>query len=163
MILAANPNDQMETNEPSTSTAAIVSNNQNEQSSNIPNPNSVRSSDSNQINPIQPALRPQRPAFYAGPSSSSDTVQAAPVDQVEFIPTRASTPTPNLDMLDQTSGSATSQVTLDASKLLADHDQSMVGANETIVEKMQKTDLKPKLDVIMEEPEPGNSSQIEQE
>jgi hypothetical protein len=165
--------DQATNNELNTNAAAIVSNDQNEQNSNvISDPNLVRSpesepsgSNSNQIKPIQPALRPQRPAFFAGPpsSSSSDTVQAAPIDQVEFIPTRASTPTPNLDMLDQTSGSATSQVTLDASKLLADHDQSMVGANETIVEKMQKTDLKPKLDVIMEEPEPGNSSQIEQE
>jgi hypothetical protein len=66
-------------------------------------------------------------------------------------------------MLDETSGSATSQVTLNASKLLADNDQSMVGANETIVEKMQKTALKPKLDDITEEePEPGTSgSQIE--
>jgi hypothetical protein len=62
-------------------------------------------------------------------------------------------------MLHQTSGSATSQVTLDASKLLADHDQSMVvGLNETIVKKMQKTAFQPKLDdIVEEEPEPGNS------
>jgi hypothetical protein len=62
-------------------------------------------------------------------------------------------------MLDETSGSATSQVTLNASKLLADNDQSMVvGLNETIVEKMHKTALKPKLDNIPEEePEPGTS------
>ena len=66
-------------------------------------------------------------------------------------------------MLDETSGSATSQVTLNASKLLADNDQSMVGSNETIVEKMQKTALKPNLeDITEEEPEPGTSgSQIE--
>jgi hypothetical protein len=52
----------------------------------------------------------------------------------------------------------TSQVTLDASKLLADQDQSMVGANETIVEKMRKTALKPKLnDITEEEPELGTS------
>jgi hypothetical protein len=156
--------DEMETNEPNTKAAATVSNND------IPDPVpdpvvQPTGSNVNSVlnNPIEPALRPQRPAFHAGlPSTSSDTVQAAPVDQVEFVPTRASTPTPNLDMLDQTSGSMASHVTLDASKLLADNDQSMVGANETIVEKMQKTDLKPKLDVIMEEPEPGTSgSQIE--
>jgi hypothetical protein len=164
--------DQATNNEPNTNAAAIVSNNQNELNSNvIPDPNLVRPSESEpsgsnlnsiQINSIQPALRPQRPAFFAGPTSS-DTVQNIPVNQIEFIPTRASTPTPNIDMLDETSGSATSQVTLNASKLLADNDQSMVGANETIVEKMQKTALKPKLDDITEEePEPGTSgSQIE--
>jgi hypothetical protein len=150
----ATPNTEMETNEPNSNV--------------IPDPNLVCQSESepsgsnvnsNQINPIQPALRPQRPAFFAG-TPSSDTVQAAPVDQVEFIPTRASTPTPNadLDLLNQTSGSMTSQVTLDASKLLADQDQSMVGTNETIVEKMRKTALKPKLnDITEEEPEPGTS------
>jgi hypothetical protein len=159
---AATPNIEMETNEPNMSAAAIVSNNQNERSNNIPDPNIVpeaivQPSGSNvnsvQINLVQPALKPQRPEFFSGPSSS-DTVQAAPVNQIEFVPTRASAPTPNLDMLDQTSGSVTSQATLDARKLLADHDQSMVvGVNETIVEKMQKTALKPKLDDIMEEPE----------
>jgi hypothetical protein len=147
----ATSNDQMETNEPSTNSVAITSNDQNKQSNvNVPDPNLVRSSGSNldsvKINPVQPALRPL---------TSSDHIHAAPVDQIEFAPTRASTPTPNLDMLDQTSGSATSQVTLDASKLLADNDQSMVvGVNETIVEKMQKTALKPKLDDITEETEP---------
>jgi hypothetical protein len=143
----------METNEPNSNV--------------IPDPNLVCQSESEpsgsnvnsiQFNPIQPALRPQRPEFFSGPSSS-DTVHTAPVDQIEFVPTRASTPTPNIDMLDETSGSATSQVTLNASKLLADNDQSMVvGLNETIVEKMHKTALKPKLnDIPEEEPEPGTS------
>ena len=162
------PNIEMETNEPNTNAAVIVSNDQSKQSNDVPDlvrPSEPEPSGSNldsvQTNQIQPALRPQRPAFNAGlPSTSSDTVQAAPVDQVEFIPTRASTPTPNadLDLLNQTSGSMTSQVTLDASKLLADQDQSMVGTNETIVEKMRKTALKPKLnDITEEEPEPGTS------
>jgi hypothetical protein len=155
--------DQMETNDPNGNSVAIVSNDQN----NLPDSNLVNSPESEpsglnvnsvQINPIQPALRPQRPEFFSGPSSS-DTIHTAPVDQIEFVPTRASTPTPNIDMLDETSGSATSQVTLNASKLLADNDQSMVvGLNETIVEKMHKTALKPKLDDIPEEePEPGTS------
>jgi hypothetical protein len=163
--------DQMETNEPNVNSAAIVSNKQNKPNENSiaivtkdqSSPEPVASGsklDSVQISQIQPALKPQRPAFNAGlPLPSSDTVQSAPVNQVEFVPPRASTPTPNLDMLDETSGSATSQVTLNASKLLADNDQSMVvGLNETIVEKMHKTALKPKLDDIPEEePEPGTS------
>jgi hypothetical protein len=75
---------------------------------------------------IRPALRshlPQNDApsaigMAAGPIRS-DLVQAEPIDQVAFVPARASTPTPDLDA---TSDSIDSQIILDASYLLADDD-----------------------------------------
>ena len=101
----------------------------------------------------QPALNPQPQDEIAGPSG---LVQAAPENKVEFVESiiRASTPTPNLEMLNQTSdscGSIGSQVTLNATNLLADHDASMIGQNETIVAKMRKTALKPSLEDVPEE------------
>ena len=103
----------------------------------------------------------------AGPSTSSNVVQAAPTDSDSFLPVRASTPTiiptPDLDMLNKTSDSVSSvasRVTLsgmNATNMLADHDQSMIaGLNETIVKRMKE--LQPlveeeKLQTIPEEPE----------
>jgi hypothetical protein len=93
----------------------------------------------------------------AGPSISSNVVQAVPTDSVAFMPVRASTPTqnsiptPDLEMLDQTSDSVRSVAshvsTLNATNLLADNDMSMIGQNETIVTRMKK------LQPIVEEPE----------
>ncbi len=80
---------------------------------------------------------------------SSGIVQEAPTDQVVFVQARASTQTPNLDILDNTTNSIDSQIVLNTSNMLADHDQSMItGHNETIVEQTKK------LNPIPEEPKP---------
>jgi hypothetical protein len=104
-------------------------------------------------------LVPKPQDELAEPSISSNVVQAAPIESISFLPVRASTPnptptaipTPDLDMLDQTSDSvrsvASHATTLNATNLLADDDASMVGANETIVKQMEK------LQPITEEPE----------
>jgi uncharacterized protein YwbE len=98
----------------------------------------------------------------AGPSISSNVVQAVPTDSVAFTPVRASTPTqnsiptPDLEMLDQTSDSVRSVAshvsTLNATNLLADNDMSMIGQNETIVTRMKK--LQPIVEETEEEFEP---------
>jgi hypothetical protein len=109
-------------------------------------------------------LVPKPQDELAEPSISSNVVQAAPIESISFLPVRASTPnptptaipTPDLDMLDQTSDSVRSVAshvsTLNATNLLADNDMSMIGQNETIVTRMNK--LQPIVEETEEEFEP---------
>jgi hypothetical protein len=95
--------DKMYMNEPSTSTATNVVDDQAELNKHVnlinfclsePIPNSVQ---------IKLALNPHPQDLFsaievAGPSSSG-IVQEAPTDQVAFLQARAFTPTPNFDIL----------------------------------------------------------------